>query len=176
MLDDLSTAAFVALVVLAAVLDIRTRRIPNALTVSGLFIALALRSFVGSGAVMDGLQGAGLAMLLVLPLFTLGALGGGDLKLLVAVGAFLGPWDLLVALLVMALAGGILALGETIRRGVVLPLLLDSAAFGRYCITFGRSGSRPRPGAQGTVYVPYGVAIAAGSLAAWFLPLKELAR
>jgi prepilin peptidase CpaA len=172
----LSTSALVALVTLAAALDTRTRRIPNVLTVSALFVALALRSFLGGGALLDGVQGAGLAMLLVLPLFALGGLGGGDLKLLVAVGAFLGPRDLMVALLVTAVAGGVLALVETIRRGVVLPMLLDTAGFARYCFTFGHSGSRPTLGAEGSVSVPYGIAIAIGSLTAWFLPLAEWVR
>jgi prepilin peptidase CpaA len=176
MMYAFSTTLLLVLVVLAAVSDIRTRRIPNVLTVCALFVALALRSFLGGGALVDGLQGAGLAMLLMLPLFALGGVGGGDLKLLVAVGAFLGPRDLLVALLVTAVAGGVLALGETIRRGVVLPSLLNTAGLARYFFTFGHSGSRPTLAAEGSVSVPYGIAIAIGSLTAWFLPLAEWVR
>ena len=176
MMYTFTTTLFVLLVALATVSDIRTRRIPNALTVSALLVALALRSFLGAGALVDGLQGAGLAMLLVLPIFALGGLGGGDLKLLVAVGAFLGPQDLIIALLATAVAGGVLALTEAIRKGVVLPILRDTANFAKYCVTLGYSGSRLTLGVSGSVSVPYAIAIGIGSLAAWFLPVAEWIR
>ncbi len=172
----LTTIALVALVVIAAASDIRTRRIPNVLTVCAFLVALALRSFLGAGTLLDGLQGAGLALVLVLPLFALGAVGGGDVKLLIAVGAFIGPSGLLITLLATAIAGGVLAIAEGIRGGTIIPLLLNTGNLAKYCFTFGRSGSRPTLATQGSISVPYGVAIAVGSLAAWFLPLTEWVR
>ena len=169
MIYALNTAALVTLLVLSAALDLRTRRIPNVLTVSGFMIALALRSAVGGGAVLDGLQGAGIALLVVLPFFALGALGGGDLKLLVAVGAFMGPRQFLYALLATALVGVVLAVGESIRRGALGSLVINTYSLGTHILTGGRSGHRSTVASPGAVTVPYGLAIALGSLSVWFL-------
>lgn len=165
----LISSVLVVLLVAAAAWDLRTRRIPNVLTVSGLLIALALRSSFGLGAVMDGVQSAGIALLVVLPFFMLGALGGGDLKLLVAVGAFMEPMQFVLALLATAIVGGVLAVGESIRRGAMGSLLFNTAGLASHIITGGRLGHRSAIGASGAVTVPYGLAIAVGSLAVWFL-------
>lgn len=156
------------LVILAALSDARTRRIPNVLTIGGLALALALRGLAGGGPLMYGLAGAGLALLAVFPLLLVGAMGGGDAKLLIAVGAFLGPGRLLLALALTALAGGVLALALLVRRRVILPVLLRTREFVVYCATLGKSGELP-PQAEGAVRVPYGLAIAFGALGAWFL-------
>lgn len=169
MISVLSTIALFTLLVVAAVYDLRTRRIPNVVTVSGLMIALVLRSTVGVGAVVDGLQSAGIALLLVLPLFILGALGGGDLKLLVAVGAFMDPFQFFLALLATAIVGGVLAVGESIRKGAMGSLLFNTAGLASHIMSGGRAGHRSTITAPGAVTVPYGLAIAVGSLTVWFL-------
>ena len=168
MIFVLTTAALIALVGLAAATDLRTRRIPNALTVSGLMIALVLRSTVGPSAVVDGLQSAGIALLIMVPLFMLGALGGGDLKLLVAVGAFMDPVQFILALLATAIVGGVLAVGESVRKGAVGSLLFNTAGLASHVISRGRMGHRSTINAPGAVTVPYGLAIAVGSLTVWF--------
>ena len=169
MISLLTTATLLALVLAAAVLDVRTRRIPNVLTVSGLMIALALRSTLGVGAVVDGLQSAGIALLVVLPFFMLGAFGGGDLKLLVAVGAFMEPHQFVVALLATAVVGAVLAVGESIRRGALGHLAYNTAGLATHIATGGRLGHRSSIDTPGAIAVPYGLAIAIGSLVAWFL-------
>ena len=75
-------------------LDWRTRKIPNWLTVSGFVAGLGIHTIVGGwhGA-LASLQGAGLALLVLLPLVLLRGLGAGDWKLMGAVGALLGPGD-----------------------------------------------------------------------------------
>ena len=169
MISIISTVLLSAFLVCAAVLDLHTRRIPNVLTVSGFMLALTLRSTLGSGAVLDGLQGAGLALVVVLPLFLLGALGGGDLKLLVAVGAFMQPAQFVLALLATAVVGGVLAVGESIRRGAFNSLLFNTAGLASHVISRGRVGHRSTINTPGAVSVPYALAIAVGSLAVWFL-------
>ncbi|HSK18061.1 MAG TPA: prepilin peptidase [Longimicrobiales bacterium] len=157
-------------VVLAAMwTDVRFRRIPNGLTVTALVAALVLRLILGATALLDGMLGAGLALVLVMPLFALGGVGGGDAKLLVAVGAFLGPKGFLVALLATAIAGGVMSLAWTARRGVILPALLNTRGLLKYVITAGRRGERTTLAMPGAVSIPYGVAIAAGAIfALWF--------
>jgi prepilin peptidase CpaA len=162
-------AALLAVVLVAVWTDIRTRRIPNGLTVVALAAALALRALFGLAPLLDGLLGAGLALALLLPLFALGGVGGGDAKLLVAVGAFLGPKLFVVALLATAIAGGVMSLAWATRRGVILPALLNTGGLLKYVFTGGRKGERTTLEMPGVVSIPYGVAIAAGAVfALWF--------
>ena len=97
-LDWITTGAFVAILVAAAVLDLRTGRIPNKLTLGGLVAGLLLRAFGGIEPLAHGVLGAGLALLIALPFFAVRALGGGDAKLLIVVGAFMGEGRLVGAL------------------------------------------------------------------------------
>jgi prepilin peptidase CpaA len=169
MLHTATTALLALLLVGAAWSDLRTRRIPNVLTVSGLALALVLRSFAGTSAVNEGLLGAGLALLVVLPLLALGGFGGGDAKLLIMVGAFTGPRDFVVAFALSALVGGALSLRVALQMGILMPLLANTGQLALNLATLGRKGRRQTLDTPGAVGVPYGVAIAAGTLIAWFL-------
>jgi prepilin peptidase CpaA len=159
-----STVFLLALVCAAAFTDLRSRRIPNALTVAGLVAGLGLRVPLGGEAVLDGLGGAVAALALGIPFFAARALGGGDVKLLAAVGAFAGWTGLLDTLLAIALAGAALALIEAVRRGVLVQVFANTGKLALYYATLSRYGARPEIGAQAAVSVPYGVAIAAGAI------------
>jgi len=164
----IASAALATLLSLGVWFDLRCRRIPNVLTVAGLAVALLLRGVLGVSALVDGVEGAGLALLLSLPPFTLGMLGGGDVKLLAAVGGFMGPVRLIGAFLMIALVGGALALLEALRRRRVGDVVSRSFALVQYLAFFGRFGYRPTLESQGAMTVPYGLAIGVGSLAWWF--------
>jgi prepilin peptidase CpaA len=101
----------------ATIVDIRTRRIPNALTAAmagiGLGLAAAGVSGISVGASIAGLL-VGLA--LMMPGHLLGATGAGDVKLMAAVGAIVGPGLTVTAFLFTALAGGVLAVAVAVRR------------------------------------------------------------
>lgn len=162
-------AVLVAVIVIAVWMDVRTRRIPNALTVTAALLALAFRAVPGEPALVDGLLGLGLAAAVLLPLFALGGVGGGDAKLLIAVGAFLGPKGFLMAMLATALAGGAMSVVWATRRGVILPVLMNTGGLLKYVFTGGTRGERTTLDTAGTVSVPYGLAIAAGTLfALWY--------
>ena len=164
----IASAALTALLGLGVWFDLRCRRIPNVLTAAGLGAALVLRGVLGVGALVDGVEGAGLALLLSLPPFTLRMLGGGDVKLLVAVGGFMGPVRLIGAFLMIALVGGVLALLEALRRRALGEVVSRSFAMVKYLAWFGRFGYRPTLESQGAMTVPYGLAIGVGSLVWWF--------
>jgi prepilin peptidase CpaA len=170
MIDLRLLAAPLVLAVLAAAwVDIRERRIPNALTLAMVLVALGGRAVFGGGPLVDGLFGAGLALVIMLPLFAMGGVGGGDAKLLIGVGAFLGPKGFIVAMLATALAGGLMSVLYAVRRGVILPVLLNAGGLARYALSAGRAGERTTAQSEGAVNVPYGVAIAAGTLiAVWY--------
>ena len=96
---------------LACVTDLNTRRIPNGLTFGAALVGF-LYQFLSGG--VDGLGHAALgwlvgAAIFFLP-FALGGLGGGDVKLLAALGAWLGPADAVWLALYTAVAGGLMAL------------------------------------------------------------------
>jgi prepilin peptidase CpaA len=169
MVTLLLSAVLVGVVGCAALTDIRTRRIPNQLTASALLVALVLRAVLGGSPLLAGLLGAGLALVAVLPLFAMRGIGGGDAKLLIAVGACLGPQGLLVACVGTAVAGGIMSLAAAVRRGVILPVLLNTGSLAGWMLTLGRRGERTTLVSPGAVSVPYGVAIALGTAVALYL-------
>jgi prepilin peptidase CpaA len=164
-----ASVALLALVLLAGVSDLRTRRIPNALTVTALGIALALRGATGVEPLASGLFGASIAFAMAVPLVMVGGLGGGDAKMLAAVGAFLGPAGLPTMLLVTALVGGAMGAFAVARRGAFGATVTRCRAI--LATPFGSSTEPlPRLGAPGAIAIPYGVAIGAGALVGWWLP------
>jgi prepilin peptidase CpaA len=163
------SAGLVAVLAVACWTDWRENRIPNWLTLTGVVLGLGLRLAEGTPAFVDGGLGFGLALLVALSAFMTGVLGGGDAKLLMAVGSFLGPRDFGFAALAIALAGGVLALVESIRRGMLRPTLALCGATLLHWVTFGRLAQVRRPLAAQGVTLPYGLAIAAGTLLWWFL-------
>jgi prepilin peptidase CpaA len=168
------SVAISALMLAAAYCDVRTRRIPNVLTLLGFAVAIGLRATAGAGAGIDGVIGAILAFVLCLPFFVLGVLGGGDAKLLMVVGAFTGPRDLLVAMLVIASLGGILGAVDALRKGILLPVLYNCGDIIKHWMTFGRRGTNRSLTTAGALAIPYGVAIAVGSLVWWFAHVRRL--
>jgi len=101
-----------ALLIPALYCDLRTRRVPNAITLPAIALALALQATLnGTEGLIEALQGGGLGLILLLPLFAAGKFGGGDVKLLVAIGALRGASFLWRAALLGAMAGGVLAFG-----------------------------------------------------------------
>lgn len=166
-ISAIHTILFIVLVAMAAWTDIRTRRIPNEIVVTGFGAALLLRAMVGVEAHVDGLQGAGLAFVIVLPLFMLRAVGGGDAKLLIMVGAFMGPERLVPALLITAVAGGVLALVSVMRQRAGVHMIRSTIGLVTYGLTFGRAGTRTSLDTPGAMAVPYGVAIAIGAILGW---------
>lgn len=116
--SNVMTAAIVALCSLtAAAIDMRTRRVPNALTGAAavMGIALALSGF-GRVGIVGAILGGLLGLTLMLPGYLFGATGGGDVKLLAAVGTLLGPERILIAFFAMAIGGGLIALGTAAAR------------------------------------------------------------
>lgn len=168
------SVALSALMLAAAVCDVRTRRIPNVLTILGFAVAIGLRATAGPGAGIDGVVGAILAFVLCLPFFVLGVLGGGDAKLLMALGSFTGPRDLLMAMLVIASLGGILGAMDALRKGILLPVLYNCVNIIKHWATLGRRGTNRSLATAGALAIPYGVAIAVGSLVWWFAQVRRL--
>jgi prepilin peptidase CpaA len=172
-----------ALVGAAAITDLRWRRIPNVLTFGAFGSALAIRiAFQGWAGLGLALGGAFLAPLLLLAMHGGKGLGMGDLKLAGAVGAIFGPVLAITMILISAVAGGVMAVTVLTMRGGGLTQLFDVLLIG---VPFMRK-RRGRGDAPVSVTMPYGVAIAAGTLLtlavsswigqeAWFLSFAGIA-
>ena len=126
--DALVTAVVAIGMGAAAVIDLRTRRIPNILTatLAAIGIGLAAAGFgrVGLGA---SLLGCLLGLAFMMPGHIFGATGAGDVKLLAAAGALLGPTDTIYAFLYTAMAGGVLALVVAVARRRVSQTLVSTS-------------------------------------------------
>ena len=149
-----------------AVSDIRSARIPNRLTYSALLAALSLRlALLGLSGLKSGTVGMLVAGGLFCVLFVLGAMGGGDMKLMAAVGAWVGSTQVMTLILAAALAGGLLAIGRIIFTKMVGQTLRNIMRLICYRLT---SGLQPHPELNvqslGSQRVPFGVAIAVGAL------------
>jgi prepilin peptidase CpaA len=108
------------LVAIAAVFDIRYRRIPNWLVLSGIIAGLAWNvSTSGWSGLGRSAEGLGLGFILYFPLYLVRARGAGDVKLLAAVGAVAGPGNCFWIFLLTAVLGGIIALILLTFRGRV---------------------------------------------------------
>ena len=107
--------------VLASAFDLRTREIPDAFPLALLAWSVASRLFGFQPATWFQLEtglvpGLAVGLAVGLFLFRVGALGGGDAKLLAALGACLGPLAFGIAFAWIGLVGGVLALAAHIRR------------------------------------------------------------
>jgi prepilin peptidase CpaA len=110
--------ALTMLVAMAAWSDLRSRTIPNWITIPGAGLGLILRAWYGGlpGA-WSGLEGAVLGLGIFVVLFVAGGAGAGDVKLFGAVGAFLGPEPLILVFVLTGILGGIAAGAAAIWRG-----------------------------------------------------------
>lgn len=154
----------------AAVWDLRFRRIPRWLTVPTLLLGLAWHAWQGglASAFLAAAAGLSLGLLLLM----LGAIGGGDAKLLAALGALLGLplWCWTIAIGFMAAA--LTAVLQLARQGRIGFLPDDLAAIVRGWRQF---GLKPHPernvNAPGAVTAPFAVSLAIGVFAAVLLPM-----
>jgi prepilin peptidase CpaA len=109
--EVVTSAAVIASSVAAAAIDLRTRRVPNALTAATAAAGLAIAvTGVGSTGVIASIVGGLVGFALLLPGHIWGGTGGGDVKLLAALGTLLGPNKIIVAFLATAISGGLIAL------------------------------------------------------------------
>lgn len=100
----------------AAVEDLRRRRVPNWLTLPAATCALAAAACSGWRPLALAAAGLAIGFLILLPFHWCGAMGGGDVKLMAAYGALLGPSGILLAGLFAAVFGALLAAAATLRK------------------------------------------------------------
>jgi prepilin peptidase CpaA len=105
----IALVSLISLLFLAAGFDILQRRIPNVLISGGITMALTLSVLSGWSGVGSALAGSTAALIVLIPAYTSGIMGAGDVKLISMVGGFLGLHHFLFALLCIFVAGGALS-------------------------------------------------------------------
>ncbi len=156
--------------VIATISDIRTRRIPNRLVFPFLAAGVIVNGVAqGMRGVAQSAAGIGIAAAVLGVLCYLRGMGMGDLKLFAAVGAWIGPSQLITALVATAMAGGFLALAYALWNRS-LGKCIDGA--GELMSGFFRDGFRPHKQLRlenaAALKVPYAAAIAIGTMFSFY--------
>ena len=152
-------------------MDWRTRRIPNWLTVSGALAGLSVNAILQGrhGAIMS-LEGAGLALGLVLPLVLLRGLGAGDWKLMGAMGAVMGWQEMLSVLLVAVLISAVTAVFQMVAAKRVKETLWNVMTLAMGFATFGlRANPEISLDNPNLIKQPFGAAVAAATVFSFVL-------
>lgn len=150
----------VFIVAAGTITDLFFRRIPNWITMPAVIVALIYYGLVDGWA--DGIQysmtGLAVGCALLFPVFAMGGMGGGDVKLLGALGAWLGSLDALNIFLFSAWAG---ALGAIIIMAKNKTLVSTMKKLWGAMVCFQVAGRMCKPRPSGAT-MPYALAIAAG--------------
>lgn len=150
----------------AAAIDLRTGRIPNPLTATVAAAGIGLSVFGLTGqSVAGALAGAAIGFMVMLPGYCFGGTGAGDVKLLAALGTWLGPAGVVMAFLYSAIAGGALALAHAVRRRRLATTLTRTAR-----LVAAEAGAKQEiDGSAAASRFAYGPALAVGAIAAALL-------
>jgi prepilin peptidase CpaA len=155
---DIVQGCAVSAVSVAAVIDLRSRRIPNWVTASTLLLAIVINVWLhGFGGLAVVFFGAALGLAFLLPFYAVHAIGAGDVKLLAALGALLGPQILVSVAIYAAIAGGAISAVILLHQRRLFITLHEILVLHR---------APTRSGAK----APYGVAIASGVFLSLMLP------
>ncbi|MSV28088.1 MAG: prepilin peptidase [Bryobacterales bacterium] len=164
-----------ALVLAAAVFDVRTHKIPNALNLAGTLAGLA------AGLALNGIAGlkrAGLGFALgfavYFAMYLLRAMGAGDVKLMAAVGSIVGPGNWFAVFILTSVLGGVLALALVIHKGRLSRTLWNIWFLVRDLARLRSPARNPELDVRSeeSVKLEHAVSIALGSLAFLYLSTR----
>ena len=146
------------LLVMASFFDVAYRIIPNWICAAILLLGVVVNTLLfGADGVMSALAGLFMGLGIFLPFYAMRVMGAGDVKLMAAVGTYLGPVATINAVAWTVLIGGVLGLILVARR--ILPMMIPVLI--RYT----------NPDQTQLKFAPYGVAITAGTLICQFQPI-----
>jgi prepilin peptidase CpaA len=162
-----------AILVEAAIIDGRSLRVPNWLTyhfVAGGLIFAFWKG--GSALLLTSMAGAAVGLLTLLPLYSIGGMGAGDVKLMAGIGAWIGPWLTLWAFVSSALVGAVMAAGMIVYSGELFRHMAMMHIIGSEVLTVRNPvvlADRAKARKPTMMLLPYGIPIAVGSIAyfAW---------
>jgi len=163
-MNTISVLVLLVILVAAAVCDIRMRKIPNRLIVTGLVLGFGGALLPDGLGALQALSGFGIGFGVFLPMYMLRVLGAGDVKLMAVVGAFLGTGATLGAMLAGLVAGGVIAVGYGLYLGRLGAILANTRDLLYHSILSLAGGHLPQavPPAGQAARLPYSLAIASG--------------
>jgi prepilin peptidase CpaA len=149
---------------LACATDLRSARIPNLLTFGSILAGVLFHALAPNGSgVAAAALGLVAGLLVFFPIFALGALGAGDVKLMAAIGTWIGWLPVIYVALYGAVAGGVLAVCVALWRGYLRKALSNIASLVKY---WSLVGLKPLPEltleAGKGLRLPYAVPIMVG--------------
>ena len=166
-MDELSLGLLISLLTIATWHDVRSHRIPNMLIITGWVAGLLLSAWLnGLTGIISAIEGSAVGLAVLLPFYLMRTMGAGDVKLMAAVGVFLGPTDVLMATLGTFIAGGVIALAVAAYTGMLARLFQNIKLMIFGTVVKMSAGQAPLmndlPTSVGKL--PYAVAISAGTL------------
>lgn len=164
---DLELAIVAIISITAAAFDIKFRRIPNWLIVLSLLSSLTYQTFSGYGyGFVFWLTGLSIGFLSFFPFYIIRVMGAGDVKLMAAVGSFIGSVAAFQTVLLTLLAGGMLALLVTLWKRNWKLVFGNISLMTTNMMVAAMTKQLPKTEApvKSAGNMPYGVAIAAGTL------------
>lgn len=156
----------VAFSMISAVIDVRTGRIPNRLTYSGIIIAVLSRTAIfGWKGLLSAVGGGLLTGIVFLLFYLVRVMGAGDVKLMTVMGCFAGPAKGIEIMLACAIFGGLMALFYMIYLKRIRRTVANLVSLIRFHYLFGFEQHPDLNLSNPTsVRLPYGAAIAGGAL------------
>lgn len=156
----------VAVLTIATWTDMYSRRIPNWLVLPFMAAGMAVSGWMyGWHGVLQSLEGLALGAVLFGLLHAMGGMGMGDVKLAAAIGAWVGPGQLMLALVLTGLVGGLMAVAWALAGGFMGELFQGS---GELLLGWRKRGTLAHPEMQlanpKARKMPYAPAIAIGTL------------
>jgi len=159
-------AAATACALVGSVFDVKSRRIPNFITMPAFLFGLALHLALGGWRQLLSSLAAGLICAAVFLVFYIaGGMGAGDVKLILAVGCIAGLSHVAYLLVLTALSGGVMAIVWAVVRGQLQQTIVN---VGELASHHRHAGLQPHPDLNlknaATLRLPYALAIAGGSI------------
>lgn len=160
-------ATLLAFISICVVVDMRSRRIPNALSGCAMLCGAALNTlYFGGAGLAASLAGFAAAVAVLFGPFALGGVGAGDVKMMGAVGVLLGPRLALIGLLVGMVLGGVITAVALARRGRLEEKLAATLSMiAGTVVTRSLSPLKRAAAEQSAVALPYSVPLGIGTIA-----------
>lgn len=120
---DVSTILLLLILTWAVVTDLRRNILPNQVTFGALIVGVLLSYvFLPSSEIYSSLKGAGVGLAIFLPFYLTGGMGAGDVKLMAAIGSFIGPVSSFNAACFSLVVGGCVAFYMVLRSGELVSI------------------------------------------------------